>query len=64
MRRWAPMKNNTMSNMTLIAGVLFAFPQAADRSLTVGPRGEFYAPTHKTTAFKDVAHLRSRRPPV
>ena len=58
------MKNNTMSNLTLTAGVLFAFPQAADRSLTAGARGSFYAPTHKTTAVKDVAHLRSRRPPV
>jgi hypothetical protein len=58
------MKNITMSNMTLITGVLFAFPQAADGSLTAGVRGAFYAPTHKATAVKDVAHLRSWRPPV
>ena len=58
------MKNNTMSNMTLIPGVLFAFPQAADRSRTAGARGAFYAPTHKTADVKDVEHLRPRRPPV
>lgn len=58
------MKNFTMWNTTPIIGALFAFPQAAVRSLTVGVRGAFYAPTHKTAAVKDVAYLRSWRPPV
>lgn len=58
------MKNITMSNTTLITGVSFAFPQAADRSLTAGPVGAFYAPTRKTAVIKDVAHLRFGRPPV
>ena len=58
------MKNFTMSNTTPITGALFAFPQAAVRSLTVGVRGAFHAPTHKSTAAKDVSYLRSWRPPV
>lgn len=58
------MKNFTMSNTTPIVGALFAFPQAAVRSLTVGVRGVSYAPTHKTTAVKDFAYFRSWRPPV
>ena len=58
------MENITMSSTTLITGVLFASPQAADAGLTAGARGAFYAPTPTTTAVKDVAYLRSRRPPV
>ena len=58
------MKNFTMSNTTPIIGVLFAFPQAAERSLTAAARGAFYAPRHKSADVKDVAYLRSRRPPV
>ena len=57
------MENITMTNTTQITRVRFAFPQAADRSLTVGVRGAFYAPTHET-AVKDVAYPRSWRPPV
>jgi hypothetical protein len=64
MRRLAPMENITMTNTTQITRVRFAFPQAADRSLTVGVRGAFYAPTHETTAVKDVVSPRSWRPPV
>jgi hypothetical protein len=58
------MKNITMSNTTLITGVNFAFPQAADRSRTAGPAGATYAPNHKTAVVKDVAYLRFWRPPV
>ena len=58
------MKNITRSNTTLITGVLFAFPQAADPRRTTGPVGAFYAPTHQTAVVKDVASLRSWRPPV
>ncbi len=53
---------NSMSNMTPIA--VFAFPQAAIRSLPVGVRGAGYAPTHKTTAVKDFVYFRSWKPPV
>jgi hypothetical protein len=57
---------NIMSNTTPITGALFAFPQAATRtrSLTVGVRGAWYAPTHKTTAVKDFVYFRSWKPPV
>ena len=70
------MKNNTLSSTTLVTGVLFAFPQDlavpqgsafpqdARRRLAGGARGAIFAPTHKTTAVKDVAYLRSGRPPV
>jgi len=58
------MKNITMRSPAPIARVRFAFPQAADRSLTFGARGAFVAPARKTTAVKDVAYLRSWRPPV
>ena len=63
------MENTTMTNTTQITRVRFACPEAANRSLssvsriTVGVRGAFYAPTH-TSAFKDVAFLRSWSPPV
>ncbi|MDQ5841332.1 MAG: hypothetical protein M3537_09370 [Chloroflexota bacterium] len=58
------MKNITMSNTTPIIGALFAFPQAAVRSLTVGVCGVSCAPTHKTAAVKDFAYFRSWKPPV
>lgn len=58
------MENITMTNTTQITRVRFASPQAADRSLSFGVRGAFYAPTHKALAVKDVAHLRSWRQPV
>jgi len=35
------MKNITMTNTTQMTRALFAFPQVADRSLTVGVRGAF-----------------------
>ncbi len=57
------MENTTMTNATQITRVRFACPQAANRSLVVGVRGAFYAPTH-TSAFKDVARLRAWSPPV
>ena len=58
------MENITMTSTTQITRVRFACPQAADRSLIAGVRGAFYAPTHKASAVKDVAYLRSWRPPV
>ena len=70
------MKNNTMSSTTLVTGVLFAFPQDlwfphgsafaqdAVRRPSTGARGAISAPTHKTTAVKDVAYLRSWVPLV
>ncbi len=58
------MESITMTNTTQIARVRFASPQAADRSLTFGVRGAFYAPTHKSPAFTDVAYLGSWSPPV
>jgi hypothetical protein len=64
MRRLALMENITMTNTPQITRVRFSSPQAADRSLTFGVRGAFYAPMHKAPAVKDVAYLRSWRPPV
>ena len=58
------MESITMTNSTQITRVRFASPQAADRSLVVGVRGAFYARIHKASAVKDVAYLRSWRPPV
>jgi hypothetical protein len=63
------MENITMTNTTQITRVRFACPQAADRSLNAGVRGGFYVSTHgsansKARAVKDVAYLRSRRPPI
>ena len=63
------MENITTTSMTQIARVRFAYPQAADRSLDVGVRGGAYASMHQSAtsnapALKDVAYLRSRRPPV
>jgi len=58
------MEDITMTNTTQITRVRFASLQAADRSLTVGVRGSFYAPTLKASAVKDVAYLGSWRPPV
>ena len=58
------MENITMTNPTQITRVRFASLEAADRSLTVGVRGSFYAPTFKAPAVKDVAYLGSWRPPV
>lgn len=72
------MENITMTDTTQITRVRSAFPQKADRSLTVGVRWAFqgtvlsafgpiptyYAPTHKVSAVKDVAYLRSWSPPV
>jgi hypothetical protein len=64
MRRSALMENITMTKTTQITLVRFASLQAADRSLTVGVRGSFYAPTRKASAVTDVAYLGSWRPPV
>ena len=58
------MKTISMTNPTPINRVRFASPQAADRSLTFGVRGAFYAPTHTSPAFTDVAYLGSWSPPV
>jgi len=58
------MENITMTNTTQITRVRFASLQAANRSLIVGVRVAFYAPTRKATAVKDVAYLRSWSPPV
>ena len=63
------MENITMTNTTQITRVRFACPQAADRSLNAGVRGGFYVSMHesansKAPAVKDVAYLRSRRPPI
>jgi hypothetical protein len=41
MRRLALMENTTMTNTTQITRVRFAFPQVADRSLSVGVGGAF-----------------------
>jgi hypothetical protein len=64
MRRLALMKNITTTNATQISRVPFASPQAASRSLDASVRGGSLASTYKAPAVKDVAHLRSRRPPV
>jgi len=58
------MVNITMTKTTQITRVLFACPQAADRTLGLGVRGGSYASMNQAPAFKDVAHLRSWRPPV
>jgi len=63
------MENITTTSTTQITRVGFAYPQAADRSLNVGARGGSFAPMHESAtsnapAVKDVAYLRSRRPPV
>jgi len=63
------MENITTTSTTQITRVGFACPQAADRTLSVGVRGWSYAPMHESAtsyapAVKDVAYLRSRRPPV
>ena len=58
------MESITMTNTTPITRVRFASPQAADRSLTFGVRGAFYALIHEAPALKDVAYLGSWRPPV
>jgi len=58
------MENITTTNATQITRARFACPQAADRSLNVGVRGGSYASMHRAPAVKDVAPLRSRRPPV
>ncbi|HEY8822313.1 MAG TPA: hypothetical protein VIM49_10260 [Dermatophilaceae bacterium] len=50
--------------MTQMTRVRFESPQAADRSLTFGVRGAFYALIHEAPAPKDVAYLGSWRPPV
>jgi hypothetical protein len=55
----------TMTNTTPITRVRFASPQAADRSLTLGVRGAFYAALiHEAPAVKDVAYFCPWRPPV
>jgi len=63
------MENITTTNATQIARVLFAYPQAADRSLDVSVRGGFSASMNASASStapvsKDVSYLRSRRPPV
>jgi hypothetical protein len=63
MRRLALMENITMTNATRITPARLS-SQAADRSLTVGGRGAFYAPDHKSMAVKDVAYFRSGRPRI
>jgi hypothetical protein len=52
------------TNPTPISRVRFASPQAADRSLTFGVRGAFYALIHEAPAVKDAAYLGSWRTPV
>jgi hypothetical protein len=69
MRRLALMENTTMTNTTQITRVRFACPQVADRSLNAGVRGGFSvsmfgSANSKAPAVKDVAYLRSRRPPI
>jgi len=54
----------TTTNATQISRVPFASPQAASRSLDASVRGGSYASMNKAPAVKDVAPLRSRRPPV
>ena len=56
------MENITMTNATLIKRVRSSFPQAADRSLTVGDCSVSSAPNHAALAVKDVAPFRSWRP--
>jgi hypothetical protein len=68
MRRLALMKITT-TNATQIRRVLFAYPQAADRSLDVSVRGGFSdsmnaSASSTASVSKDVSDLRSRRPPV
>jgi len=58
------MENITMTNAAQISRAPFSCPQAADRSLTIGDRGVFYAPDHKALAVKDVARFRPGRPLV
>lgn len=58
------MESITMTNTTQITRVRFARPQAADRSLTFGVRGAFYALIHEAPAVKDVAYFGPWRPPV
>ena len=58
------MKSISMTSTTPVNRVRFASPQAADRSLTFGVRGAFYALIHEAPALKDVASLGSWRPPV
>ena len=58
------MESITMTNSTQITRVRFASPQAADRSLTFGVRGAFYALIHQAPAAMDVASFGSWRPPV
>ena len=54
----------TTTNATQISRVPFASSQAASRSLDASVRGGSYASMNKAPAVKDVAPLRSRRPPV
>jgi hypothetical protein len=54
----------TMTNMTHMARVRFASPQAADRSLTFGVRGAFYGLIHEAPAVRVVAYFGFWRPPV
>ena len=58
------MESITMTNSTQITRARFASPQAADRSLTFGVRGAFYALIHQAPAAMDVAYFGSWRPPV
>ena len=58
------MESITTTSTMPIARVRLASPQAANRSLTLGVRGAFYAPKHTAPAAKDVASLRAWRPPV
>lgn len=58
------MKTISMTNPTPINRVRFASPQAADRSLTFGVRGAFFALIHEAPALKDVDYLGSWSPPV
>jgi len=58
------MRNITTTYATPITRVRLASPKAADRGLTVGIGTSYTAPMLKAFAVKDVAHLRSGRPPV
>ena len=58
------MESITMTNPTQFMRVRFASPQVADRSLTFGVRGAFYALIHEAYALKDVVYFGSWKPPV
>jgi hypothetical protein len=58
------MKNITVTRTTQATQFSVACPQAATRNLNDAVHGGSGASMHMAPAVKDVAHLRSRRPPV